>query len=284
MAVETILVLVLLLLLVMICGCLLMWYLVARRREHFGDGGERDVEDARKDRRTMDLVVARYAEDLDWMSLPEINLAEFDRVIVYNKGSSPAILPDRAPDQTPVVEVRLPNVGRCDHTYIHHIVTMYDDLADVTVFLPASCTMTHKWSQTQETLRIASETRQSVFIGKTMYPSIEEAMGTFELSEWGSSHGANANANPDNSMLPSPERPFKAWYEANDFDKDVDFATFLGIFAVSREDVHHRALESYQHLMGYLDTHNNPEAGHYFERAWLAIFAPTSPASRIPVT
>lgn len=63
----------------------------------------------------MHLVVARYREPVGWCrAFPHT---------VYNKG--PFLL-----GSTP-----LPNIGREAHTYLHHIVTHYDALDDVTVFL-----------------------------------------------------------------------------------------------------------------------------------------------------
>lgn len=65
------------------------------------------------------LVVAKYKEDTAW--LHEIKHA--DGVFVYDKsGESNNNLP-------------LPNVGREAHTYLHHIVSMYEQLADVTLFM-----------------------------------------------------------------------------------------------------------------------------------------------------
>ena len=32
----------------------------------------------------------------------------------------------------------LDNVGRCDHTYLYHIIKHYDNLSDINIFIPAS--------------------------------------------------------------------------------------------------------------------------------------------------
>jgi hypothetical protein len=66
------------------------------------------------------LVVAYYYEDLDW--LKEID--SFDKVFIYNKNIKD--VPN---------SIRLPNVGREAHTFLHHIVNMYNDLPDITVFV-----------------------------------------------------------------------------------------------------------------------------------------------------
>lgn len=69
------------------------------------------------ERGELELVIAKYNEDVSW-------LGEFNSLasVVYDKSGGMA--------QNP-----LPNVGREAHTYLHHIVTNYDRLAEVTVFL-----------------------------------------------------------------------------------------------------------------------------------------------------
>lgn len=68
---------------------------------------------------SIDLVVARYREDLAWLR----RVPGPVRRCVYDKGGGAA------------EAERLPNVGREAHTYLHHIVTGYDRLADLTVFV-----------------------------------------------------------------------------------------------------------------------------------------------------
>ena len=67
---------------------------------------------------SLEIVVAHYREDLRWLRrVPR----EF-RVTIYDKGGS---VRDAIP---------LENVGHEAHTYLHHLVSRYDALADVTVF------------------------------------------------------------------------------------------------------------------------------------------------------
>lgn len=74
----------------------------------------------------VEIVVARYNEDLSWINEYPFNQFEY---IVYNKGDNNNFV------KTNVKEiVRLPNVGRCDHTYLYHIVANYDNLSNIIVF------------------------------------------------------------------------------------------------------------------------------------------------------
>lgn len=68
----------------------------------------------------VELVVARWSEDLSWLR----NVASGVRITVYNKGE-PGVWPG---------EVMLPNAGREAQAYLHHLVTCYDRLAAITVF------------------------------------------------------------------------------------------------------------------------------------------------------
>ena len=81
----------------------------------------------------MEVVIARCNESLDWAAstLPAGCL-----LTVYDKGESPPATPvggGEFPSGCDVV--KLPNVGREAHTYLHHIVAQYDDLDDHTAFL-----------------------------------------------------------------------------------------------------------------------------------------------------
>ena len=71
-----------------------------------------------KDR--FEVVVAKYKENTSWLSLIPNNAT------VYCKG-------DASPG-----EIALPNFGREAGTYLHHIVTRWDSLADRTLFFQAS--------------------------------------------------------------------------------------------------------------------------------------------------
>ncbi len=72
-----------------------------------------------------EIVVAYYDEDLSWLS------PYTDHCHIYQKGSKQI-------EQKTAQEFRqwdtLPNVGRESHTYLHHIITNYDCLAEVTIF------------------------------------------------------------------------------------------------------------------------------------------------------
>ena len=67
------------------------------------------------------IVVSRYNEDISWLD------CEISNCIIYNKGK-PLLIDN---------EIMLPNVGRESETYLHYIITNYDNLPDIIVFTKA---------------------------------------------------------------------------------------------------------------------------------------------------
>lgn len=75
---------------------------------------------------TRDLIVARYNENIEWIfQLQNI----FRKIYVYNKGLTLEHV---------INEKKLPNIGREAHTYLQHIITNYDNLADINFFCQAN--------------------------------------------------------------------------------------------------------------------------------------------------
>ena len=78
---------------------------------------------------TPNIVLSRFKEDISYME------HYLYPALVYNKGDE-CIFP-----KSPFIYKRiisLPNIGKCDHTYLTHIISNYDILSDITLFLPAS--------------------------------------------------------------------------------------------------------------------------------------------------
>eukprot|EP00542_Grammatophora_oceanica_P015665 CAMPEP_0194029340 /NCGR_PEP_ID=MMETSP0009_2-20130614/3085_1 /TAXON_ID=210454 /ORGANISM="Grammatophora oceanica, Strain CCMP 410" /LENGTH=651 /DNA_ID=CAMNT_0038668971 /DNA_START=60 /DNA_END=2015 /DNA_ORIENTATION=+ len=75
---------------------------------------------------SVEAVLAHYDEDITWID----DVRKEDPSVqytVYSKNSIP-----------PFESIRLPNVGRESHTYLHHIVHNYHHLADWTIFSQAA--------------------------------------------------------------------------------------------------------------------------------------------------
>ena len=115
-------------------------------------------------RRRIRLVVARYKEDVGWIrevmrAYPSLH------VVLCLKG--PALTTEEESLLPPAVSVeRLPNVGRCDHTFLDHIVRYYDALADVTVFASGAASDPRKGPKIRKVLRMAAEGGDTVLLGQ----------------------------------------------------------------------------------------------------------------------
>ena len=68
----------------------------------------------------VEIVVARYNESLIWLNDYPFNQFEY---IVYNKGDNENFVKINVKEI-----INLPNVGRCDHTYLYHIINNYESI------------------------------------------------------------------------------------------------------------------------------------------------------------
>lgn len=216
------------------------------------------------------IVVARYAEDVSWLA----NLP-FDNVVVYDKNDRKDTRDFPAPSNAKVV--KLPNVGRCDHTYLYHIVSNWDSLADVTVFVPGSCAnLDAKWRKLEWVIDRVRRTGDSAFpIDSVIRRPLHEAYHHFVMESYAASTSVNATANPEMELQLCKHRPYGEFFRHNFPETPiVHEIMFKGVFAVSRAHIHQNPRSRYEKLLSYLDHHSNPEAGHFIERSWLAVFYP----------
>ena len=195
----------------------------------------------------MELVVARYLEDLSWLG----NIPPQIRASVYDKSGQ------RSTPVAPNTQY-LENVGREAHTYLHHIVARYETLAPITVFCQGK-PFDHAFDF-RKTLRALVE-------GKTPIPDF------FWLG-----HLADTDS-PDGIL-------FKTWSKNETgegldlsgfhralfgFDGPPEYSFFGGAqFIVTRERIQFRPREWYQNALGI--SSEFPEAAHCFERTWDRIF------------
>ena len=218
-------------------------------------------------KKRVDVVISRYNEDVSW-----INTVPFTKLncICYNKG--------KGFDTKPFCKIiNLENVGRCDHTVLYHIINNYDNLADTTIFLPGSCMDDHKKEVTQKLVAYAMHVRNSTVLRGAITNDVKNDFYDFSLNEWVATNVANKNMNNEANLEPCSIRPFGKWYET-EFQHlqqvQIKVMCYYGIFAVSKQHIRQHPVEFYQRLISYVDKHSNPEAGHYMERAWGAIFYP----------
>ena len=213
----------------------------------------------------IELVVSRYKENIDWLDDPPFNKY---RIKCYNKGDNIPYCPDKKCKIIP-----LPNIGRCDHTFLYHIINNYNNLANLTVFLPASCLDHHKIKTTYKLMYLVDKTQTTVFLGKP-YNNVREQLGRLFINRHVATNEVNQKANPETQLLPCPIRPFGRWYDAMFGDIVAKIVCYFGVFAVAKEHILQHPKSHYEKLIKFVDNHSNPEAGHYMDRSWAAIFSP----------
>jgi hypothetical protein len=215
-------------------------------------------------------IVARYNESLDWMLEEPFNQI---RYIVYNKGTNDAFCKTNV-----VAVVNLPNVGRCDHTYLYHIVEHYadkdkdKDIDDLLVFLPGSCGGTsYKKNKAVAVLNhtIRKHKPCMVLFGRV---DVRATFADFTLDKWQCSDDTNKSANSEELLTPCELRPFGKWFDAHFGDTQTNFFSVNGIFSVTRRMILSRGLKEYVALLEEVGVSSNPEVGHYLERSWGTIF------------
>lgn len=199
-----------------------------------------------------ELVVARYKENLGWLR------EHADHCHVYDKGGHSAV------DFSFNMWERLPNFGHESHTYLHHIITNYDHLADVTVFTQASIT-DHPHLYYKEIKRYVAETQANSISFKHTSP----------LNDWGRLKyvGKWKHELKVGSMKQSNTTLGDFWKIIFGTDHPKDIKKSLGgMFGVSRRRIRSHPKKFYKNIISFLSHHSNPEEGHYMERFWLSIF------------
>ena len=215
----------------------------------------------------IEIVISRYNEPLEWIK--DSPFSNYN-AIVYNKG------PNEEFEKTPNIKriVPLENVGREGHTHLYHIINNYDNLAEITVFLPGSCNMQNKKDKAKKLIEKIEEYDKAVFVSDETHNCVKTVLYHFQLDEYTSSDDSNRSINPENILEKSNIRPFGKWFETNFGDTVTKNISYLGIYSISKQDILQHPIEHYKKLLEQLETSSNPEVGHYIERSWAAIFHP----------
>ena len=215
--------------------------------------------------KNIEIVVARYNEDLKWILEPPFNQFKY---IVYNKGVNDNF------EKTNVINVvSLENVGRCDHTYLYHIVNNFNSLATVTVFLPGSLSNEYKKANAIKILENIKRERTGIFLG-TRTNNLKKEFKHFTLDNWVCTDPSNSSLNNESKLLPAVIRPYGRWFQYHFGNINVKYWCIQGVFSMHKLDIIKHNIERYRQLMLAAGRHSNPEVGHYIERSWAAIFHP----------
>jgi Protein of unknown function (DUF3431) len=215
---------------------------------------------------SIQVVIARYAESLEWYNKPEYS-SLYANTVVYNKGPNQAYFhPPR------ITEITLPNVGCESHSYLFHVVQNYHNLADLTIFLPGSSDTQIKLRRAQKVLELANlKPNRSIF---ACWQVNEPVSNDFTLDEYQQTSGSNRSTNGGaRKLVPCHTRPLGEWLKLRiGVDAASLCVTWNAIFAINKRDILKHPISYYQAILDDLSVGVTCEAGHYAERAWFSIF------------
>lgn len=186
---------------------------------------------------SIELVVARYLEDLSWLR----NIPPQIRATVYDKSSSG----------------NLENIGREAHTYLHHIVTRYDDLAPLTVFCQGK-PFDHAFDF-RKTLRELVQNPHVEFRWLGHIIDTDDSRGRTLFVPW--------SKNDDGHEL-----DIAGFHRVLfGFEGPPEYVFQLGAqFIASREVIRGRSRQFYERALQI--SVEFPDAAHCFERTWDRVF------------
>lgn len=199
-----------------------------------------------------EIVIARYSENINWCN----NYSNL--VTIYNKGH------DNIPSNLHTIQLK--NVGREAHTYLYHIINNWDNLADITFFGQGSLSSNH------------DPYPMCIYL----LPKHEEI--TINLYNKGMKLNAHNRIihnnkylhNIKNGKMKPAQLDFVSWWYKNIRHpypgKDKIRWSHGALFSVSKKAIRTNSLNYYKSLIKYLEEHDDPEEGHYFERCWFYIF------------
>ena len=191
---------------------------------------------------SIELVVARYLEDLSWLN------------------NIPRQITARIYDKSPTGD--LPNVGREAHTYLHHICENYDALPDLTIFAQGK-PFDHAFDfhQTLRAIAATSADPSDVAAFRWLGHIIDtdDRNGARLFATWSKNSGdERLEMNGFHRALFGTDGPEK-------------YTFVLGAqFIASRALIRGRSLPFWRHALQI--SVDFPDAAHCYERSWDRVF------------
>lgn len=221
----------------------------------------------------VDLVVARYNEDLTWLEHAEKHLRSLNynvRIFIYNKGD--------AVNYIHQVE-QLENIGRESHTYLYHVNKFYDEYANSCVYV----VFVQGGFIDHAKMWYPQYSNEKAFICAMVEDAITCNGASMSMAKTHEYVGKNA-AHWDfriafhnkKKLEPLANEPLGVWFTKHVGDQFPKYGLLhwwiSALFCV-RSDIitKSRSIVYYKHLLAQL-TSVDPEIGHFFERSWVYIF------------
>lgn len=202
--------------------------------------------------KTTDLVIARYKEDINWLTnISQIEL--IDQIYIYNKFYTESDFIEKH-----CRNISLPNIGREAHTYLYHIVQNYNQLNDVTVFLQGD-PFPHSMGLEKQLRSIPTECMSA-----TLPLNKVETENEHHRYRYHDSH---------------PHGLYLAYFMDILFDINLDRLQTMNVaygaqFCVPKDIILSRPLDFYKYLLKIVSRKTLSVEPYIFERLWLYIFDP----------
>jgi hypothetical protein len=198
--------------------------------EHFTSDNNKNIE----------IIISRYNEDLKWTLESPFNQYKYT---VYNKGDNENF------EKSNVKQIiTLPNVGKCDHTYLYHIINNYNNLSDIVVFFPGSVDLKYKRKIAVKLLKEINIRNNAIFISLNEY-DIKKLHYNFKMSHYETKHIKNRSKNGEKLLKKSNIRPFGLWFENMFGDLKINCLIYYGIFSIDKNDILQHPVTRYEVLI-----------------------------------
>lgn len=204
----------------------------------------------------MDLIVARYHEDLGWLR----RVPRGTRVFVYDKGGEPIPASHGKRSTLNVQRTTLNNAGREAHTYLHHLAAHYHDLAEVNVFVQGK-PFDHAPDLHKVLRGLAAEGEPAGgFRWLGFLVDRDDRAGSRLFQRW--------SKNPE----ARPLHMLNFWEKVFTGEPCPEVFVFFGgaQFVATRAAAHARPRAWYERALAV--SAEFPDAAHCFERAWDRVF------------
>jgi len=204
------------------------------------------------------IIVARYNENIEWIK------DEMKNTIIYNKGDKLNI------DN----EIMLPNKGRESETYLHYIITNYDNLPDVVVFSQGNIA-DHLSAGENDINYLIGIKNQAILYSTSQNYIVHHNNDTNDNIHWSKEWNLkNGEYYLKDNYKNNTPITFIEWFQNNiniNYPNPIKIY-IASIFAVKRYNIISKPIEYYKKLILEVDHHINSTEGHFFERSWYYIF------------
>jgi hypothetical protein len=211
-------------------------------------------------------ILTRYNETIDWI---EYIMNEIDFFYIYNKGDNDILFKHYNPPPEKIKIIKLPNVGRIDHTIVYHILENWESLDDTIVSLPGSVLMCKMKGAYLSAIK--KNIKRISNFGGYYSPRFHKVGPQFNYSiDYYRAEGpCNHNDNP---FIKSEYQDFQEWKKAIIDERPMHYVSMRGMFVVNKENILHISKTIYENLLKSLSVGDNIENGHFAERIWAHLF------------